>query len=109
MHPQKIKKRGYNQADVIAEAVSTVTGVPLCHALIKKKQTTTQTKKGKMERWQNIREGFERNTQLSLEGSHVLLLDDVLTTGATLEACAHALLNIAGIRISIATLAFAEQ
>jgi ComF family protein len=109
MHPNKIKQRGYNQAEVIAEAVSEITGVPLCHALIKKKQTNTQTKKGKLERWQNMREGFERNFPLLPEGSHVLLLDDVLTTGATLEACAQALLSITGIRISIATLAFAEQ
>lgn len=109
MHPKKITQRGYNQAGVIAEGVSDSTGIPVVHALRKMKHTDTQTHKSREERWLNMQAGFENTQEIKLEDKQVLLLDDVLTTGATLEACARVLLNIPKLKISIATLAFAEQ
>lgn len=110
LHPKREKKRGYNQSMVIAHGVSEVTDIQIgADFLIRSVNTATQTHKSKEERWQNVKDIFELRHAERLEGKYVLLIDDVLTTGATLEACAHLLSSVPGITISCATAACAGQ
>ena len=82
-------------------------GVPFVeNKLIKKHETVTQTKKGRFDRSKNVKEIYEVKEDQSFKRSHILLLDDVITTGATLEACALELLKIDNVKLSIATMAF---
>ena len=108
LHPKREKQRGYNQSLVIAIGIHEVTGIPVADKyLIRAVYTATQTHKTAEERYQNVKDIFEARFADELKGKHVLLIDDVLTTGATLESCAHALENIPGITISVATAACA--
>ncbi len=108
LHPRREKQRGYNQSLLIAQGINEVTGIPIGDKyLIRAVYTTTQTKKSADERHKNVKDIFEVRFPEELEGKHVLLIDDVLTTGATLESCAHQLENIPGITISAATAACA--
>jgi ComF family protein len=103
-------KRGYNQAEVICDGLSEVTEIPvLAKNVVRVYFTETQTKKHRTERWENVAESFKVNDPGILQGKHVLLVDDVITTGATLEACAQAMAIIPGLRISIATLTTASK
>jgi predicted amidophosphoribosyltransferase len=77
--------------------------------VIRKRFTETQTKKHRSERWQNVEGSFEVSNTREIKDKHVLLVDDVVTTGATLEACGTEILNIEGTKLSIATLAFASK
>ena len=109
MHTGKEKQRGYNQAAVIAEGISKITGWTWCNdAVIKVTHTDTQTRKGRNDRWENIREVFQLKTPSILNGKHVLLIDDVLTTGATMEACGQCILKSSPASLSAATLAWAS-
>lgn len=103
-------KRGYNQAEIICNGMSTAMQVPV-HAknVIRKRHTDTQTKKHRTERWENVEESFHVLYPGKLQGKNVLLVDDVITTGATLEACSLCLLKIPAITISIAALAIAGK
>ena len=108
LHPKRKKQRGYNQSLMIAKGINEVTGIPIGDKyLIRAVNTATQTKKSAEERYKNVKDIFEVRFPEELEGKHVLLIDDVLTTGATLESCAHQLENISGIVISAATAACA--
>ena len=108
LHPKREKERGYNQSLVIARGISEVTGISIGEKyLIRSVNTATQTHKSKEERWKNVKDIFEVKHPEYLEGKYVLLIDDVLTTGATLEACALKLSAIPGITISCATAACA--
>lgn len=108
LHPRREKQRGYNQSLLIAQGIHEATGIPIGDKyLIRAVYTTTQTKKSAEERHKNVKDIFEVHFPEELEGKHVLLIDDVLTTGATLESCAHQLENIPGITISAATAACA--
>jgi len=110
LHPKREQKRGYNQSLMIAKGVSEVTGVPVgADFLIRSVNTETQTHKSKAERWENVKDIFMVRHPEQLEGKQVLLIDDVLTTGATLEACALKLSAVPGIVISCATAACAGQ
>ena len=110
LHPKRERQRGYNQSLVIALGIHEVTGIPVADKyLIRSVYTATQTHKTAEERFQNVKDIFEARFPEELQGKHVLLIDDVLTTGATLEACAHALENIPGIVISVATAACAAN
>jgi len=75
--------------------------------ICRKRETETQTKKSRFRRWQNVFEVFEIKNSDPLQNKHVLLVDDVITTGATLESCIRALSSIIGIRISVVTIAVA--
>ncbi len=108
LHPSKYKKRGYNQSEWIGKGLSLILEKPQdISTLIRTKENTTQTRKSVFERYENTEGIFECTELNSLKGKHVLLVDDVLTTGSTLEACINALIKIDGIKISIFTLAVA--
>jgi ComF family protein len=109
LHYSKEQKRGYNQSTLFAEGLSNLLLKPMdTRSLLRKEATSTQTKKTRSERWENVADVFEITDNIELYGKHVLLVDDVITTGATLEACANKILQVAGTRISIATIAFAK-
>jgi len=108
LHPKKERKRGYNQSAVIGKGMSAAMGRPLMQDnLLRNHYSDTQTNKGRFERWENVKELFSVRKPELLEGKHLLLIDDVVTTGSTLEACAQALLKVPGTRVSVATLAYA--
>lgn len=107
LFPSKEKKRGYNQAALICEGFSAATGIPfLPHAITRTVYTETQTHKNRIERWQNMRGKFEVSDKGALENKKIILIDDVVTTGATLEACGMELLKINGLQLCIATVAY---
>ena len=109
LHKKKQQLRGYNQSEYIARGISEVTGIPLdTVSVIRHKNTETQTRKSAFERWENVDGIFELRSSENLSGKHVLIVDDVLTTGSTSVACASCLMQIEGIRFSILTLAMAE-
>jgi len=108
LHPKKYKLRGYNQSEWISKGISEILNKPLdTTTLLRVRENPTQTKKTVFERFENTEGIFELSNTTLLAGKHVLLIDDVLTTGSTLEACARALLETQGIKISIFTLAVA--
>ncbi|HDT12398.1 MAG TPA: ComF family protein [Candidatus Marinimicrobia bacterium] len=109
LHPNKQKKRGYNQAQLIAEGVSSIINKPvLPNLLIRSLNTGTQTRKNRFERFLNMESKFILNPQIIIpEQSTCLLIDDVVTTGATLEACSEAILKEISADIYAATAAFA--
>jgi ComF family protein len=109
LHPTKERKRGFNQATLLCEGIAEVLGKPVWKdIMIRTSSTESQTKKNRVERWQNMEGRFELAKPALIEGKHVLLVDDVITTGATLEACGQELLKADNIKLSIATLCFSS-
>lgn len=109
LHPIRLRKRGYNQSAQFAMGLSDAMEVPLnISGLIRTKATSTQTKKNRLERFENVLPAFQVKEVTPFVNKHILLVDDVLTTGATLEACATRLLEVEGVKISIATIAIAK-
>lgn len=105
LHTKKEKERGYNQAEVIARGIAAATHIPLeNHNLIRSIYNPTQTKLGSNQRWQNVDGIFSTLHPERLNQKHILLVDDVITTGSTLEACARALCQHTNVEISIAVL-----
>ena len=105
----KERRRGYNQATILCEGIAEVMNAEIvADVIIRTEHTETQTKKGRIERWQNMEGKFELIKPESIRNKNVLLVDDVITTGATLEACGHELLQ-ASPKLSIATLCFASR
>jgi ComF family protein len=108
MHPKKEKIRGYNQSEIFANGLSQSMKVPVdTKTLIKTTKTETQTKKSRFTRWENVKEVFEVKDYGHFANKHVLLVDDVITTGSTLESCILNLMKAPGIKISVASLAYA--
>ena len=100
------KKRGYNQSAMIAAGIALQLDIPVIpDAVIRTKKTATQTHKSRIERWENMRSTFKIRDHRKIQGKHILLVDDVVTTGASLEACALTLLSLPGTTVSIACLA----
>jgi len=105
LHPKKKIIRGYNQAEAFAQGLSKATSIPVSiDELIRVINNPTQTKRTKTQRWENVKGIFEVTGLEVFQNKHVLLVDDVITTGSTLEACANALLECSDIKISIATI-----
>ena len=106
LHPKKKKARTYNQSEMIAKGMAEVMKSELIiDVLVRNTHSESQTKKDKIERWLNVKNVFTVKSTDSLKNKHVLLVDDVVTTGATLESCAQKLLQADGIKVSIACLA----
>ena len=110
LHKSKIISRGYNQSEWFAIGLSETMKIPFQNNnLLRIHKSETQTRKTRSKRWENVSEIFNVANPELLKNKHILLVDDVVTTGATLEACAQKLLSLnCGIKISIATIAFAS-
>lgn len=106
LHPKKQRERGYNQSTLIAQGISRKINVPISEKFLKRPTyNASQTKFSKYDRWENVNRIFAVKNPKSLENKHVLVVDDVLTTGATIESCVLELMQIKNCRVSIATLA----
>lgn len=109
LHPRKYRRRGYNQSQAFAEGLAAVMKAEQeTGCLFRKVDSRTQTRKARYNRWENVENIFGVNHPERIKNRHVLLVDDVLTTGATLEACAQSLLEVPGVKVSIATIAYAS-
>ena len=110
LFPAKEKRRGYNQATLLCEGMAKVMNIPvLDKVIIRPQHTETQTKRGRIERWKNMEGKFFLSNPGAIRNKHVLLVDDVVTTGATLEASGYELLKAEGVRLSIATLCVSSR
>jgi ComF family protein len=110
LHPARERLRGYNQAEVLARGVSETTGIPVAASLLQRRShTASQTRKNRSERWRNVSDAFHVGMPDAVAGRKLLLVDDVVTTGASLEACAAALLAAGCAEVSVATVAYAGR
>lgn len=109
LHPKKQRKRGYNQSEWIAKGLSAGMGKPYRTDILTRAQfTETQTKKSRFNRWENVKEVFVATEDEAIHGLHLLVCDDVLTTGATMEAAIQQLLTLPDVKVSVVTLATAQ-
>jgi len=109
LHPSKQKIRGYNQSEQISLGIAAVLRLPISTThLVRGQHTETQTRKSRYARYENLKDIFLIKNGSELSQKHIMLVDDVMTTGATLEACSLELLKIEGLKISICTIAFTE-
>ncbi len=110
LFPAKEKRRGYNQATLLCEGMAESMGIPvLDNVIIRPQHTETQTKKGRIERWKNMEGKFILSNQDDIRNKHLLLVDDVVTTGATFEACGNELLKAENVQLSLASLCVASR
>lgn len=110
LHPKKQKIRGYNQSEVFANGLSQSMGIPVnTTSLIRSVASETQTRKSRFKRWENVKTIFALGDAEQVKGKHVILVDDVITTGATIEACVNVLKAVEGITISVASIAVAGK
>lgn len=108
LHAERERNRGYNQAECIARGMSLTIGRPVWTDLVSRiRRTDTQTQKNRIERWTNLSDGFRLTRPDSVTGKHLLIVDDVITTGASLEACAQGILQASPAKLYIATIAYA--
>lgn len=106
IHENKRAIRGFNQSDYIADGVSNITQIETKkELLVKHKHTSSQTRKTRFERWKNVKYSFELIDNYDLRGKHILLIDDVLTTGSTVEAAATAFSEVENLKLSLLTMA----
>ncbi|MEM9022643.1 MAG: ComF family protein [Bacteroidota bacterium] len=106
LHPRKQRKRGYNQSDFLAQGIAEGLQKPwTTDNLIRNVANPSQTRRSRFQRWKNVENIFALRQPQLLEGRHVLLVDDVITTGSTIEACATALLKVPNLRLSVAAMA----
>ncbi len=108
LHPAKERIRGFNQSEIISQGISDSTGIPFDrNTLLRKNLSSTQTKKSRYERWTNVEGIFCVTDKTGIRDKHILLVDDVITTGSTVESCVTELLKTEGVRVSVVALAVA--
>ena len=108
LHPSKKRIRGFNQSDIISEGLAEATGLPVDPFSLERIAVTgTQTKRSRYERWVNVEGTFNVQDSTNIRGKHVLLVDDVITTGSTIESCANELLKVEDVKVSVVALAIA--
>jgi ComF family protein len=108
LHPKKIRIRGYNQSEIIGRGMIEIVQCKLSTSnLARAVASTTQTKKSRFARWENVKDIFVLNRPEEFAGKHILLIDDVITTGSTIEACGRMLMQSQGIKVSVAAAACA--
>lgn len=106
---KKEKTRGYNQSEILCNGISEIINKPIIkNNVVRKVFTETQTKKHRIERWKNVENIFLVTNPVDLDGKSILLVDDVITTGATIDACATEILKIKNVKLSVASLAMAS-
>ncbi|MCX7954379.1 MAG: ComF family protein [Bacteroidales bacterium] len=107
LHPKKIIRRGYNQSQIISEGISKIINKPVANIIERITETQTQTKKTRIERWTNVSDVFRLKIidKEKYYNKHFLIVDDVITTGATIEACANTLISLENAKVSVATIA----
>jgi ComF family protein len=109
LHKKRLKERGYNQSLCIAQGLSNATGIAIdTHSVVRIINTKTQTRKTKYNRYDNVEQIFKLQDNHSLSNKHVLVLDDVITTGATIESLCEAIVMVEGIKISIVSLGIVQ-
>jgi len=110
LHKKKLKKRGYNQSEMFAKGLSESMNIPIdTHSLQRIEFTETQTKKSRLLRWENVKEKFSLVHSEQIANKHVVIVDDVITTGATIESCIQELSKAENVKISIIAIACALQ
>jgi ComF family protein len=110
LHKLKFRQRGYNQSEWLAEGIAGALDKKIeTNLILRAYANESQTRKTRFERWENVESIFAATNTDKLEGKHILLVDDVVTTGATIEACAQVIKKIPGTKVSIATLAYAAM
>ena len=109
LHPKKERKRGYNQSQYFAKGLSEVTAIPTDFETLERIQhQKSQTLKTKEQRWKNVKDAFRVLDKQNIENRHILLVDDIITTGATLEACGSQLYRNGAAQISIVTIGLSK-
>jgi len=108
LHTKKLQKRGFNQAEKFADGLAENMDILVDTNIVSRvKESSTQTKKNRYNRWENVQQIFQVKSPELYQGKHLLLVDDVITTGATMEACLQALQVIPDVKLSVAAIAFA--
>lgn len=110
LHPSRLRQRGYNQSEWLSKGIADKTGIPIASdVLIRTHNNATQTHKSSSERWLNARNLFAQTSHTNkLSHKHILLVDDVFTTGATLASCIECLSSVEDLKASVVTLAYAK-
>lgn len=108
LHPSRERRRGFNQSDLICEGISEISGIPVRKDILRRVVLSdTQTRRSRYERWLNVDGIFDVAVPLAIEGKHLLIVDDVITTGSTIEACASEILKVKDVQVSVIALAVA--
>lgn len=110
LHHKKFRRRGFNQSELIAEGIREITNIEIdTKAVFRAASSETQTKRSAYKRWENVSGIFKLADDNNLRNKHVLVVDDVITTGSTMEACLNALMPIEGISLSVAAIAYSHN